>query len=124
MVRCGLGVTSGHSLLAKRNRQVDLNNPPYRRHGEDQPFFSREFLRRGLVHFLDWEFNAVWDLHHNFVAVRPDDRGDKVELMARLLFVANFVHFTSLADVDLLPEARRGYDDLAARAACEGACAA
>lgn len=113
-----------HGALCREVYDAITRSDAYRRHGEDQPFFSREFLRRGLVHFLDWEFNAVWDLHHNFVAVRPDDRGDKVELMARLLFVANFVHFTSLADVDLLPEARRGYDDLAARAACEGACAA
>ena len=113
-----------HGALCREVYDAVTRSDAYRRHGEDQPFFSREFLRRGLVHFLDWEFNAVWDLHHNFVAVRPDDRGDKVELMARLLFVANFVHFTSLADVGLLPEARRGYDDLAARAACEGACAA
>ena len=104
-----------HGALCREIYEAIIADDHYRRHGEDQPFFSYEFLRRGLVHFLRWEFNAVWQIHHHFVALRPDDDDDKVEILARLLFVANFVHFTSMADVHLLPEAARRAADVAAK---------
>lgn len=106
-----------HSQVCSEIYEATIRNEHYRRHGEDQPFFSYEFLRRGLVHFLDWEFNAVWPLHFNFVSVGRGDDAEKRAIMSRLLFISHFVHFTSAADVSLLDSALEGYRDLKSRVA-------
>lgn len=109
-----------HSALCAEIYAASIAHPAYRAHGEDQPFLSYEFLRRGTVRFIDWEWNAVWPLYANFVSV-SDDAKDRLETMTRCLFVANFVHFASRTDVSLLSAAVAGYDALAARVE-EGAC--
>jgi len=95
-----------HAGMCQEIYDSVIQNPHYRRHGEDQLFISYELLKRGSLEFISWEFNAVWVLHYNFVG------GDKTAAMAKLMFISNFIHYCNLTDAECIFDAEKAYSDL------------
>jgi hypothetical protein len=87
-----------------------IKNPHYKRHGEDQPFISYELLKQDQVHFIPWEFNTIWTQHYNIYKQQPSDE-EKTAIMGKLMFITNFIHYTSLEDVNIIEKAKVRYND-------------
>jgi len=105
-----------HFKLCQDIYDSTIKNPFYLQHGEDQPFISYEFLKRDMVKFLRWEYNAVWSLHYNFCKTfyidRLEEDRNKTNIMSKLMFISNFIHYTSLMDVNKIKKAQVEYHNI------------
>lgn len=97
-----------HAAICQEIYNSTITNPHYQRHGEDQPFISYELLKRNMLEFLPWEFNAVWELHANMFII-PSSTNNRLqkETLGRLMFISHFIHFTSMNGVDLIADAEQ-----------------
>lgn len=103
-----------HATICQEIYNSTIANPHYQRNGEDQPFISYELIKRNMLEFLPWEFNVVWELHANMFIVPSQNHLNiqsnvKRETLGRLMFISNFIHFTSMNGVDLISDAERIY---------------
>jgi len=99
-----------HSQICQQIYDSVIENSHYIRHGEDQPFISYMLLKQDLVHFIPWEFNTVWVQHYNIYKQQQTDT-EKTALMGKLMFITNFIHYTSLEDIRLISNAIGQYKD-------------
>lgn len=98
-----------HASLCQEIYDRTIKNPHYSRHGEDQPFISYELLKQDQVDFISWEYNTIWTQHYNIYKQQPSDT-EKALIMGKLMFITNFIHYTSLEDVHIIDLAKKHYD--------------